>query len=262
VVVDRRGARPETVVEDSYQAAWEPGGEQLAYIDNRDRKTVWVLTPADGEWQRQAIRHQVLVEGIAWRPPMLSPAVASSASVFQSRSARPSLHTRSYTATDYPVNPMEAGGVAVNDIRAKVAYLHGLAEGLDLDVSSNEGRLLSSMLDVMSEMAEQLIDVTDAQTELAEYVEDVDFDLGALEESVYETEDEDEGEEVLFIPEEAVVEEEDGVELVCCPSCGETLAAGIGDLDDAELDVTCPVCGATMQIDEFEFDEDLTMEHD
>jgi rubrerythrin len=166
---------------------------------------------------------------------------------------------------------MEAGGIAVNDIRAKVAYLHGLAEGLDLDTTSNEGRVLTTMLDVVADMAEQLIDVSEAQGELAEYVEDLDFDLGALEESVYgEVEDEDgdvefqaagdddeEGEEILFISEDALTEDEDGVAVLRCPTCGETLSAGAGgdEVDEeAEIDVLCPVCGCSLQEVETDYD--------
>lgn len=134
----------------------------------------------------------------------------------------------------------------MNDIRTKVAYLRGLAEGLDIEGTSPEGRILSSMLDVMSDMAEQIDDLKEAQDELADYIEDVDYDLGELEESVYICEDEDDDEEEEFlVPASAVTEEEDGVVMITCPSCGETLGAGAGE-GEAELEVVCPVCGSQM----------------
>lgn len=133
----------------------------------------------------------------------------------------------------------------MNDIRTKVAYLHGLAEGMDLEATSPEGRVLTSILDVMSDIAEQITDVQEAQDELAEYIEDVDYDLGLLEETVY-GEDDDEDDEEYLVPSSAVTEEEDGVVMITCPSCGETLAAGQGE-GTVALDVTCPVCGATMR---------------
>lgn len=149
----------------------------------------------------------------------------------------------------------------MNDIRARVAYLHGLAEGLDIDTGSPEGRIISSMIDVLGDMAEQLADVTEAQGELAEYVEDVDYDLGALEESVYTEDDADEGEEITFIPAELMTEEEDGVQMILCPQCGETLAAGVGEID-TDIDVVCPGCGCNVVGTEMDFDEDLTMGRD
>lgn len=134
----------------------------------------------------------------------------------------------------------------MNDIRTKVAYLHGLAEGMDLEATSPEGRVLTSILDVMADIAEQITDVQEAQDELAEYIEDVDYDLGLLEEAVYGDEDDDEDDEEYLVPSSAVTEEEDGVVMITCPSCGETLAAGQGE-GKVTLEVTCPVCGASMR---------------
>lgn len=137
--------------------------------------------------------------------------------------------------------------MAVNDIRAQVAYLQGLAEGLDLDTGSPEGRVLSAMLDVLVEMAE-------AQTELAEYVEDVDYDLGAVEETLYGDDDDDDDQIVQFLPSQAFLLDDDGVEIAVCPACGETLAASAGDVD-GDLDVVCPTCGCSVSdeyVDEIE----------
>lgn len=139
----------------------------------------------------------------------------------------------------------------MNDLRSKVAYLHGLAEGLDIDTNSSEGRVLAAMIDVLGDVAEAVDDVYEAQGELAEYVEEVDDDLSVLEESVFEAEEEDDGEQLLFIPDDAISEVEDGVEIFYCPNCGETLSASAGSMeDDDELDVNCPVCGCSMMTDE------------
>lgn len=135
----------------------------------------------------------------------------------------------------------------MNDIRAQVAYLQGLAEGLDLDTGSPEGRVLSAMLDV-------LVDIAEAQTELAEYVEDVDYDLGALEETLYGDEDDEDGRLVEFMPSQAFLLDDDGVEVAFCPECGETLGATAGDMA-GNLDVVCPSCGCSV-CDEY-VDDDM-----
>lgn len=148
----------------------------------------------------------------------------------------------------------------MTDIRAKVAYLQGLAEGLDIDQSSAEGRVLSSMIDVLGDIAEEMATVGEVQEELAQYVEDVDYDLGALEEAVYADDDED-SEEIYFVPEDALVQEEDGVELLSCPECGETVAAGSGELD-VEFEGICPTCGCAVIDAGLDYDEDRVLEHD
>ncbi|MFZ5824052.1 MAG: CD1247 N-terminal domain-containing protein [Bacillota bacterium] len=133
----------------------------------------------------------------------------------------------------------------MSDLRSKVAYLHGLAEGLDLEASSSEGRVLSAMIDVMGDLADAVEEVYDAQDELAEYVEEMDDDLNAMEECIFEEDEEDS--EITFIPEQMLTDVEDGVELFNCPDCGETLSAGAGELENDEFEVTCPVCGCSLQ---------------
>jgi hypothetical protein len=141
-------------------------------------------------------------------------------------------------------------------MRAKVAYLAGLAEGLDLDTGSPEGRVLTSMIDVLADMAEEMQNVVEAQDELAEYVEDVDYDLGTLEETIY-ADDDDDGEVVRFVPEHEMVRLEDGMELTVCPECGDTLAAAAGDDLGDDLDVVCPTCGCMISSEYGEDDVEL-----
>lgn len=149
----------------------------------------------------------------------------------------------------------------MSDLRAQVAYLQGLAEGLDVEVASNEGRILSSIIQVLGDMADQVSVIAEAHEELAEYVEDVDYDLGALEESVYVVDDDDDDEQgVTFVPEEWITQREDGVDFLACPQCGEAFGAGFGDVD-SQFECVCPSCGCIVA-DAGDFDEDLTMEHD
>lgn len=125
----------------------------------------------------------------------------------------------------------------MSDVRSRVAYLQGLAEGLDLDTDTPEGRVLSGVIDVLGDLAEHIDDVTEAHEGLAEYVEDVDFDLGSLEESVY-------GEGLVhFVSDDGEAETE---EALSCPDCGEALAAQAGRMDGAEVNLCCPNCGSVL----------------
>jgi len=132
----------------------------------------------------------------------------------------------------------------MGDLRSRVAYLHGLAEGLDLNTGSVEGRVLAGVLDVLDDLAEEGGALSELHGDLADYVDEMDDDLSAVEEEVYA----DPG--IIFVPEEAQVEEEDGVSVVCCPSCGEAVGAGAGRMTSGDMEVTCPVCGCTMEADE------------
>ncbi|WP_018306729.1 TolB family protein [Desulfitobacterium hafniense] len=72
LVMDRNGNNKQNLGE-AYQAAWEPGGSRLAYIDLDNRRSIVLLSPTDKGWERQTvdftkILQQNFLEGFAWRP--------------------------------------------------------------------------------------------------------------------------------------------------------------------------------------------------
>lgn len=73
----------------------------------------------------------------------------------------------------------------------KVSYLQGLADGLGVDDTTNEGKLLLHIIDTLEEFADVLADTIEDQIELEEYVNFIDEDLSDLEDEVYNDEDEE-----------------------------------------------------------------------
>ncbi|NLC03989.1 MAG: hypothetical protein GX787_06910 [Tissierellia bacterium] len=80
----------------------------------------------------------------------------------------------------------------------KVSYLQGLADGLGVDDSTKEGKLLLHIIDTLEEFADVLADTIDDQIELEEYVNFIDEDLSDLEDEVYDDEDDDFDEDYDF----------------------------------------------------------------
>ena len=112
-------------------------------------------------------------------------------------------------------------------ISEKVAYLKGLAEGLDLDTEkSKEGKLISVMIGILEEVGLSLEDMEENALNLGEEIDALSDDLADVESIVYDEEEDDEDED-----------EEDGFE-VECPNCDEPLF--IGDDELAEGVVVCP----------------------
>ncbi|MFR1050389.1 MAG: CD1247 N-terminal domain-containing protein [Lachnospirales bacterium] len=125
-------------------------------------------------------------------------------------------------------------------ISEKVAYLKGLAEGLNLDTEkSKEGKLISVMIGILEEVGLSLEDLDENTTALGEELDAVSDDLADVEEIVYgDDEDEDEC--------GCGCEDEDFFE-VECPNCGEDL-----EIDESVLEtgsVECPNCGEKFAID-------------
>lgn len=121
-------------------------------------------------------------------------------------------------------------------ISEKVAYLKGLAEGLDLDTEkSKEGKLISVMIGILEEVGLSLEDMEENALNLGEEIDALSDDLADVESIVYDEDEDDEDED-----------EEDGFE-VECPNCDEPLF--IGDDELAEGVVVCPNCDTRFSLD-------------
>lgn len=128
-------------------------------------------------------------------------------------------------------------------ISEKVAYLKGLAEGLDLDTQkSKEGKLISVMIGILEEVALSIEDLDENALALGEEIDALSDDLADVESIVYdEDEDEDDDEDEDFFEvecpncEEPLVIDEDALEegVVVCPNCETKFALDLTD-DDAE----------------------------
>ena len=122
------------------------------------------------------------------------------------------------------------------DICEKVAYIKGLAEGLALDDSTKEGKVLAAIIDVLGDITNEICEIEDGCDELMEQLDAVDEDLSNVEDVVYGDDDCD------------CCDDEDLYEIEC-PACHDTVYL---DEDMLEEDgITCPNCGTEL---EFDFD--------
>ena len=137
------------------------------------------------------------------------------------------------------------------EITEKVAYLKGLAEGMELDAGKKEGKLLAAIIDVLEDIALELSDIEDAQEELGDGLDAVSDDLEDVEDLLYGDEDDedDDGEYEL----DDLGEDEDCY-ATTCPICEETIYFDESVLEDGE--VVCPNCGEKLEFDLESLEED------
>ena len=131
------------------------------------------------------------------------------------------------------------------DIKENAAYIKGLCDGLELDTTTKEGKVISAILDLMQKLADRVVDLENECNELREYVEEIDEDLGYVEEDLYVDEEDDEDDEDDFDSdfEDAFdndFEDDSEYDEFVCPACGEIVC--ISDTLDI-ADVVCPACG-------------------
>lgn len=75
------------------------------------------------------------------------------------------------------------------NITEKAAYLKGLLEGMNLDESKPETKLLNAVVDCLNEMAMSVADLEEDVEVLDAYIEEVDEDLGDVEEYIFGDDD-------------------------------------------------------------------------
>ena len=129
-------------------------------------------------------------------------------------------------------------------ISEKVAYLKGLAEGLDLDtMKSKEGKLISVMIGILEELAMSVEDLEENALNLGEEIDVLSDDLADVEEVVFDEDD------------DAEDYDDDWFE-VECPTCGADILVDDDALVDGEVE--CPSCGTryAMELTDDEEDDD------
>ena len=132
------------------------------------------------------------------------------------------------------------------DICEKIAYIKGLAEGLSLDDSTKEGKILNAIIDLLGDITEEICDIEDGCDELLEQIDAVDEDLASLEEIIYE-DDEDDCD--CDCDCDDCCDCDDEVYEIECPACNDVIYLDADML--AEEGMVCPNCGTNL---EFDFD--------
>ena len=125
-------------------------------------------------------------------------------------------------------------------ISEKVAYLKGLAEGLNIDTEkSKEGKLINVMIGILEEIGMAIEDLEENSLALGEEIDVLSDDLADVEAVVFDDEDEDdEDEDEEF--------DDDWFE-VECPNCDEVLVVDEDALEEGYI--KCPNCDTEYSLD-------------
>lgn len=135
----------------------------------------------------------------------------------------------------------------------KVAYIRGLMEGLQLDETKKEVKVLDAVVELLDDMAATLSELEEGYQDMADQLDEVDADLGDLEEEYYgggcDCDDDecdcgcgcdDDDEDLEDMMDDCYYE-------VTCPSCQETICLSEDLIAEGKID--CPNCGETLEFD-------------
>jgi len=155
------------------------------------------------------------------------------------------------------------------NITEKSAYLKGLAEGLQLDNTKPETKVITALLDLVADLTQKVAEIEEDTEMLNDYIEEIDEDLGYVEDLVYDDDDDDEDEDEDFYecdldcahcthPEDCEDDEDDeddedeeGFRCLMCPSCSEKIYF---DESMDPSDLICPACGKAVCEDDEDAD--------
>lgn len=128
------------------------------------------------------------------------------------------------------------------DICEKIAYIKGLADGLNPDATTKEGKLLLAVIDLLQDITDEICDIEDACDDMSDQIDAVDEDLSDLEEIVYEDYDccDDDCDCC-----------DDGLYEIECPECHDVIYLDEDMIEDGGIE--CPNCGTQL---DFDFDCD------
>lgn len=134
----------------------------------------------------------------------------------------------------------------------KMSYLKGYIDGIDLDTSSKEGKILANVVDVMHDMVAYIEDLQGQVDELTELCEILDEDLGSVEDDFYDEDDfdddEDDDEDFDDLDDDDFdFDDDDDLYEVVCPTCGDSILLDGGMLDEGSM--SCPNCGEDLEFD-------------
>ena len=143
-------------------------------------------------------------------------------------------------------------------MKEKAAYLKGLIEGLGIDETTKEGKVIKVMSELLGELAEAVDGIDEDVTRAYDQINDISEELEDLEADLYEDDDEDDEDDE---PEEDDADADDNADVagepyyeVACPACGKTVYVSEDDLDAGEA--ICPSCKVAFEVALADEDDD------
>ena len=132
------------------------------------------------------------------------------------------------------------------DLTEKIAYIKGLAEGLSLDETKPEVKVINAIIDLLDDITYDVQDMEELYDELSGQVDEIDQDLADVEDEVFgEDDDDDDYYDDDF--DEDFDDEDNPFYEVTCSSCGEKINVSEEVLLEGEIN--CPNCGELLEFD-------------
>lgn len=132
------------------------------------------------------------------------------------------------------------------NLTEKISYIKGLAEGLNLDESKPEVKVINAIIDLLDDIAFEVTDMEDLYDELSAQVDEIDQDLATLETDVYDDDFERDCDDCSDCDDDFMDEDNPFYE-VTCGACNQKINVSEDVLLEGEIE--CPNCGELLEFD-------------
>ena len=129
-------------------------------------------------------------------------------------------------------------------VAEKVSYLKGLAEGLGIEDSTKEGKMINAIIDVLDDIALTLVDIDEELNDVADVMTDVEEAVSLLEDEVYGEEDYC---DCCDCDCDCDCDDYDDMYEVTCPACENSITVDFDVIQEGSI--PCPNCGETLEFD-------------
>lgn len=132
------------------------------------------------------------------------------------------------------------------NLTEKISYIKGLVEGLNLDESKAEVKVINAIIDLLDDMALEVTDMEDLYDELSAQVDEIDQDLATLESDVYDDDIDCDCDDCCD-SEDDFIDDENPFYEVTCGACNQKINVSEDVLLEGEIE--CPNCGELLEFD-------------
>ena len=129
------------------------------------------------------------------------------------------------------------------ELTERAAYLKGLIEGLGIDETTKEGKIIKAMNELLGELSTAVMGLDEDLTQAYDLINDLNDEIEDLEADLYEEDEEQDSQD----DDEDEDNDDEPFYEVACPNCGaasvieeETLLSG---------GVVCPSCGQPLDFE-------------
>ena len=122
------------------------------------------------------------------------------------------------------------------ELTERAAYLKGLIEGLGIDETTKEGKIIKAMNELLGELSTAVMGLDEDLTQAYDLINDLNDEIEDLEADLYEEDEEQDSQD----DDEEEGDDDEPFYEVACPNCGQTVYVSEDDLDVGEA--ICPSC--------------------